>query len=112
MDRALAKKHIQETCGAGWLDLIDIVFDNKPENVEITEVFQKWAGLKISYEGENEHFKELTDMIYFISEKICEVCGKSGSYAIMDGWETTLCNQHYEASDAIEKHRNKSLDRS
>lgn len=31
--------------------LIDIIFDNKPEDIEITEVFQKWAGLKVDYEG-------------------------------------------------------------
>jgi hypothetical protein len=40
MDRESAKKHIKETCGSGWLNLIEIVYDNKPENIEITEVFQ------------------------------------------------------------------------
>lgn len=85
MDKDTAKKHINETCGSGWLNLVDIVYDNKPENIEITEVFQKWAGLKIRYKGENEHFEELTDMIYFISQKMCEICGASANHTIVDG---------------------------
>ncbi len=92
MDKDTAKKHINETCGSGWLNLVDIVYDNKPENIEITEVFQKWAGLKIRYKGENEHFEELTDMIYFISQKMCEICGASANHTIIDGWETALCD--------------------
>lgn len=82
MDKTSAKKHILETCGPGWLNLVDIVYDNKPEGIEITEVFQKWAGLKVDYEGENEHFEELTKMVYYISEKMCEICGKSGGYTV------------------------------
>ncbi len=105
MDKESAVKQIKETCGLGWLTLVDIAYDNLPEKVKITEVFQKYAGLKIRYEGENEDFQELTEMIYFISQKMCEVCGSSGNYTIIDGWETTLCNQHFEASDAKEKYR-------
>ena len=30
MDRESAKKHITETCGLGWLNLVDIIYDNKP----------------------------------------------------------------------------------
>ncbi len=44
MDREAAKEWILKTCGEGWLNLVDIIFDNKPENIEITVVFQKWAG--------------------------------------------------------------------
>lgn len=106
MDRAAAKKQITETCGVGWLTLVDIVYDNVPEGIEIKEVFQKWGGLKVQYDGENIHFEELVDNVYYISQKMCEVCGKSGGNTIMDGWETTLCDQHYKESDAKEKYRN------
>lgn len=105
MDKTSAKKHILETCGPGWLNLVDIVYDNKPEGIEITEVFQKWAGLKVDYEGENEHFEELTKMVYYISEKMCEICGKSGGYTVIDGWEATLCDAHFDESDAEQKSR-------
>jgi hypothetical protein len=39
---------------------------------------------------------------------MCEVCGKSGDSTIMDGWETTLCDQHYKESDAKVKYRKES----
>ncbi len=107
MDSATAKNHIQETCGLGWLNLVDIVFDNQPENVQITEVFQKWAGLEVRFRGEDEHFKELTQQVYYISRKMCERCGKSGFYTVMDGWETTLCEAHFMLSDAKSKSRGK-----
>lgn len=105
MNKEDAKRHIQETCGSGWINLIEIVFDNKPENIEITEVFQKWAGLKVKFNGESEQFQYMLDCIYEVSQKMCEICGKSGHYVIIDGWETSLCHQHYEESNANEKHR-------
>ena len=105
MNRESAIEHIEETSGKGWFNLIDIIFDNKPEDIEITEVFQKWAALKVRYEGENENFEFLIDNIYHISQKMCEVCGLSGSYSIIDGWETTLCNTHFNDSNAENKHR-------
>lgn len=108
-NRDIAKKHIRETCGEGWLNLVDILFDNKPEGISITEVFQKWGGLKVSYTGENIHFEELADTVYHISEKMCEVCGASARCCIMDGWETALCDRHYQESDAREKYREEKI---
>lgn len=105
MDRESAKDHISKTCGAGWLNLIDIVYDNKPPEIEITEVFQKWGGLSVHYHGENMLFDELTDMIYYMSQKMCEKCGLSGRLSIIDGWETTLCHQHHEEITGKEKYR-------
>ena len=74
MNREDAKSYIQETCGSGWIDLIEIVYDNKPENIKITEVFQKWAGLKIIFKGDNLQFHDLVNCIYEISQKMCEKC--------------------------------------
>ncbi len=110
MDRESAKKHINETCGSGWLNLVDIIFDNKPEHIKITWVFQKWAGLKVDYDGEDLHFEELLDTIYLISQFICEICGKSGGFTIIDGWDTTLCDAHSEESTAKQKYRKKDID--
>lgn len=105
IDKETAKKNIQEHCGEGWLLLIDIVYDNIPEGIIITEVFQKYAALEIRYEGENKHFEELLDNVKYISEKICEVCGKSAGYTIIDGWETTLCNEHFNSAKTKNKYR-------
>jgi hypothetical protein len=107
MDITQAKTHIMETCGAGWLNLVDIAYDNKPDNIVITEVFQKWGGLMIGYQGEDELFNELVDHIYYISTKICEICGKSACISVMDGWETALCDVHYQESTAKQKYRSR-----
>lgn len=104
MDRETAKAWILETCGEGWFNLIDIAYDNVPEGIVITEVFQKWGGLKINYDGENEIFEELIVMIYYLSQKMCESCGKSAQSAILDGWETAVCKEHFEKSTAKQKY--------
>ncbi len=104
LNRENAKAWILETCGEGWLNLVDIAYDNIPEGLIITEVFQKWGALVIRYEGENEIFEELVNNIKFISEHCCEICGKSARQAILDGWETAVCRVHFELSDAREKY--------
>jgi hypothetical protein len=105
MDKAAAKEHIKTTCGAGWLNLVDIIYDNKPQNIEIGEVFQKWGGLKVDYRGEDADFEYLLKNIYHISQYMCEICGASGGYTIIDGWETTLCAEHFEQSEAKQKYK-------
>jgi hypothetical protein len=103
LEREAAKAWIVKTCGEGWLNMADIAYDNLPEGLFITEVFQKWGGLKINFEGENEVFEELTDQIYYLSQYLCELCGKSAQTAILDGWETAVCREHFEKSAAKEK---------
>jgi hypothetical protein len=105
MNKKAAKDGIAENCGNGWLTLVDIIFDNKPDHIEITEVFQKYSGLHVRYQGEDSYFDELLSAIDTISRKMCEVCGNSGGHTIVDGWETTLCDHHYNSSDAKEKYR-------
>lgn len=105
MTREQAKAPFIEAAELGWLNFIDIIFDNCPEQIEITCVFQKWAGLKVDYHGEDEYFEELLDRIYYLSQYCCEKCGKSGRSAIIDGWEMTLCDTHYEEIDVTQKYR-------
>ena len=51
LDRELARNQIKETCGNGWLFLVDIIYDDIPPNLTINEVFQKWAGLEVRFDG-------------------------------------------------------------
>lgn len=105
MDRETALAHILSTCGEGWLTLVEIIYNNKPSEVKIQMVFQKWGGLKVEYVGENELYEELLDCIYEISQKMCEVCGKSAGITVIDGWETTLCKAHFDTNDSLQKYR-------
>lgn len=100
-----AKEFIRKTNGEGWLLLVDIIYDNLPAGIVITEVFQKYGGLEVRYEGQDEEFEYLVSNIRFISQKMCEICGRSGEYSIVDGWETTLCQMHHDKSEAKKKFR-------
>ena len=98
LSREDSKKWILETCGMGWLNLVDIIYDNKPEHIAITEVFQKWGALTVRYNGEDEIFEELVDMVESISKKMCEKCGLSGEETQVGGHTETLCEDHFNES--------------
>jgi|GEM_PF-1632885 len=83
MTREEAHARFRENEHEGWLVLLDILYDNKPPQVEITEVFQKWGGLKTDFSGEDPLFGELTEQVYYISAFMCERCGRSGRTAVI-----------------------------
>lgn len=95
MTKEEAKQHLLKCNEAGWLKFIDSAFHNKPENVEITEVFEKWGALEIRFEGECEYFERVLERINQRSTEICEICGEKGEETVVGGWVTTLCNLHY-----------------
>ncbi|WP_343632954.1 hypothetical protein [Fluviicola sp.] len=105
MNREDIKKHFESNGYTGWHTLIDIVYDRKPDHIEIKEVFEKYAWLEVRYNGEDEDYKYLLQAIKTISECMCQVCGESGGHSLIDGWETTLCDKHFESADAALKLR-------
>jgi hypothetical protein len=104
-NREEVKKHFESHGDTGWHTLIDIIYDQKPDHIAITEVFEKYAWLEVRYEGEDENYDDLINAIKTISQCMCQVCGESGRHSLINGWETTLCDKHFESSDAIEKMR-------
>ena len=99
LNREDSKKWILETCGKGWLNLIDIIYDNKPEHIAITEVFQKWGALTVRYHGEDEIFEELVETVESISKKMSEICGLSGEETVLGGHVETLCEDHFNEAE-------------
>lgn len=102
-----AKKQLISNEQIGWLGLLESAYNCKPAHIDITEVFQKWGTLEIRFEGESEYFERIVSKINLRSTEICEICGKKGVDAILDGYEQTLCNTHYNDSPAIKKWREK-----
>ncbi|NHZ35846.1 hypothetical protein [Massilia rubra] len=94
MDRAEAKQWIEQTCGAGWLPLVDEVFDKVPPGIVIDEVFQKWARLVVRCTPYDEAFESYLHDIEWLSAEICEICGKPGEEKMHDGWMITRCPRH------------------
>ena len=96
MTRQEAKDWISKTCGEGWLSLVDNVFDRVPNDIEITQVYQKWAGLHFDTSKENELFERYLMEIQEISEATCEKCGEKGDHYVIQNWEYTRCKKHSE----------------
>ncbi|MDF1698309.1 MAG: hypothetical protein P1U56_20840 [Saprospiraceae bacterium] len=105
LERDKAIQHLKKCNQSGWIGLVNMIYDNVPPNIIITEVFQKWATLEIRYEGESEVFQKWVDKVSTLSNEICEVCGDFGSYSMIDGWDTTLCDTHFDASKGVHKYR-------
>jgi hypothetical protein len=95
LSREQSKVLINKSCGSGWLKLIDEVYDKLPDYIKIVQVYQKFAGLNFTIDQHDEEFRHFLKEIEERSKCICEICGNSGSYAIVDGWESTLCEFHF-----------------
>jgi len=91
--REEAKNHIKKTCGEGWLNLVDQVFDKLPPGCVITQTYQKWGALMFDVDPYNEEFESYLKNIEYQSEEMCEICGESGDEKIVNNWVETLCNK-------------------
>lgn len=105
MTREDVKHRFEMNGDKGWFDLVDMIYDYKPDYIDITDVWEKYAALEVRYSGIDESFRELIHHIHYISQKTCQICGRSGGYTSVDGWDKTLCDFHYDASDTSRKSR-------
>lgn len=90
----------------GWINLVEIIFDGKPDGIVIREVWDKYAELRVYYDGDDKVFSNLVNTVGFISRKMCQKCGKSGRHVQIDGWEKILCDEHFDATEAKNKFAN------
>ena len=74
MTREEAKNWISKTCGAGWLGLVDKAYDALQTNIQITDVYQKWAALSFDINCDHKEFEIFLLELSEKSESICEVC--------------------------------------
>ena len=102
MNRTEAKNWIKQTCGEGWLHLVDQVFDNLPSDISVTQTYQKYAALKFDIEPYNEEFEICLEQIEEQSLNTCEKCGSKGGRYIVNNWEHTRCAEHSEGGIYIE----------
>ena len=87
-------------CGKGWWPLIEKVaaaidsfnaaHPNSP--VEVTQIKQKFGGLRIYYYNAPEDIRQLIDEVIETSWHTCEKCGcTEGVTTNKDGYILTLC---------------------
>ena len=94
MNRTEAVNWIKEKCGEGWIPLVEKIYENIPENVEVTSVYQKWGALMFDANPWNEELEKIHDEIEEISLKTCEICGSSATEHEINGWVHTRCEKH------------------
>lgn len=93
------KKHYKKCfpVGEGWRKLVTKLVEDIikiDSTVEITQIKEKFAGLRFNINGENDKIYNLIERAEQESYKICEYCGAKG-YASRNtmGWILTLCKK-------------------
>lgn len=88
-------------CDNGWLGLIDATLAliqkhsiNNDCSVKLTQVKEKFGGLRIYYHGGDECIRAIVDIAELVSGQVCEVCGRSGQVSQAKGWISIRCDEH------------------
>lgn len=88
IDRATAHLCV----GSGWGELIDEVYDALPPDTVVTQLKEKWGGLRVYVDAANPAFFDLLDDVEAKSLVTCELCGKPGRL-LTTGWYMTRCEE-------------------
>jgi hypothetical protein len=87
---SITREQAKESVGIGWAKLIDRFYDFAPEYTEVTDVKEKFSGLRI-YAFTDEASFDLIEELEKDSMHTCEFCGEVGSSVNLRGWYKTLC---------------------
>jgi hypothetical protein len=89
--------------GKGWWFLIRIALKNKPENIKIAQVKEKFGALRIYTEPYDLQYSKILNILESISSRTCEWCGNAGMLDYQNYWAKTLCES------CIEKRRSRDI---
>lgn len=94
MTRGIPLRLARTFVGRGWHGLLKEVYKEKPEDVKIIDVKEKWGGLRIYADMYDAEFADLLDSVETRSFRVCELCGKDGERVrTSTGWFKTLCHK-------------------
>jgi len=92
--------------GRGWypliyelLDKLQAIEDRDKMGLEITQIKEKFGGLRVYTNIETREIWELIDKYEAKSFTICEACGKPGKLRNNHGWYITLCDECQKESE-------------
>ena len=85
-------------CGDGWFDLLwnlceDIEKLNPPDDFEVHQIKEKFAGLRFYTGAGTEEIFNRIDQAEAESYKTCETCGSKDNVTSEGRWITTLCKE-------------------
>ena len=89
----ISREEAKECVGKGWSSLIDAIFDKLPEDAYISQVKEKYGGLRFYVDGVDIGVLDFISEMEEKSYEICEICGKPGKPR-EGGWIRTLCDEH------------------
>lgn len=100
-------------CSDGWYELIDQLSsdiqnhsnENKVELVHVSQVKEKFGGLRFYLNLEDEHIYHLIQTAENKSLTTCEYCGLPAERKSNKGWITTMCSTCHERQRAESIHR-------
>ena len=95
MSEGISRKHALDCVGHGWAKFINNLYDAKPRRVMVTQVKEKFGGLRFYISGAPEWYHDLIWHYELESKKVCEECGKPGKMRPDLGWIKTFCDEHY-----------------
>jgi len=89
-----SREEAKQSVGKGWGNLIDILFDAKPEETRVAQVKEKFGGLRFYVDNADKDYRALVSKIEGLSYSICENCGKLGETSSRGrGWIKTQCKE-------------------
>lgn len=87
---SITREQAKESVGIGWAKLIDRFYDLAPESTEVTDVKEKYGGLRI-YAFTDQASYDLICELELESLILCEFCGEPGTSVSLRGWHKTIC---------------------
>ena len=94
----ISREDAKRCVGEGWSSLIDAIFDRLPEDAYISQIKEKFGGLRFYVDGVSSEVLDFVDEMENKSYEICEVCGLPGKPR-EGGWIKTLCDEHFQPSN-------------
>lgn len=86
----------------GWAQLLQPLFEGKPEGVRVVQVKEKFGGLRVYLEADPgtdpfvyQMYSKQVAQAEGRSYALCELCGEPG-FPRSGGWVRTLCDVHGE----------------
>ena len=100
-------------CNQGWHDIIyqtckelNSYKECKKIDLKITRIKEKFAALRIYYEGGDDYVSGVVNLAERISMITCEVCGSfSGRIRSNGYWLKTLCDNDAQKLEYTKEHR-------
>ena len=90
-------------CGRGWSWIVVALMQTAlNEGATITQVKEKFGGLRFYYYGGTDTLEKLVDYAEELASKTCECCGAPGKLRGKH-WLQTLCDEHNDIVNGDEQ---------